>query len=251
VSGERDDTPVSPGAATNDEPGSNPVVSPPELPVEPPEPPVPLTRVAQVTNYIREYEGGDCFFLASPAVVETGALISANMEVFSASVEAANALDAGFRQANDFEAQIFLRPISREQCPAVDFLDRIDAKPALAPQLSISAFKLRPGDTLRGTVVARNGRHAELLLVSGSGQVRNITDDAVPDGGGRSFELTVSGVASEGGEPQLLLAVTTDAPLDLPAASGPADAYFQRLLAEAQRTGQEIGVAVKYFRVGG
>jgi serine/threonine-protein kinase len=247
--------PASTGAGEAGEPTFPPVDKLPdqpiEQPVQPPAEEVPLTRVAQVTNYIHEYDGGDCFFLASPAVVETGDTISANMEVFGASVEAASALDAGFKQANGFEAQIFLRPVNRQQCPAVDFLERVKAKPELAPLLSISAFQLTPGDTLRGTVVAQDGRHAQLLLVSGSGQVRNITDEAVPEGGGMSFALPMSAAASAGGEPQLLLAVTTDTPLDLPSASGPADAYFPLLLAEAQRTGQEVGVAVKYFRVEG
>jgi serine/threonine-protein kinase len=247
-----------PGSTGANEPGEathTPVEKLPdqqiEQPVQPPAEEVPLTRVAQITNYIREYDGGDCFFLASPAVVETGDTISANMEVFGASVEAASALDAGFRQANGFEAQIFLRPVNRQQCPAIDFLERVAAKPELAPLLSISAFQLRPGETLRGTIVAQDGRHAELLLVSGSGQVRNITDEAVPEGGGMSFALPMVAAASGGGEPQLLLVVTTDAPLDLPSASGPADAYFPLLLAEAQRTRQEVGVAVKYFRVEG
>jgi serine/threonine-protein kinase len=229
----------------------DPPVSPPEPPPPPPVEEPPLTRVAQVSNYISGYDGGECFFVASPAVSETGGTISANMEVFGASVAAAGALDEGFKEANGFEAQIFLRQVNEAQCAAVTFLDRVPAKAELAPQLSINAFQLAPGETLRGTSVASGGRHTELLLVSGSGVVKNITEKAVPEGGGMTFEVPVERNTAAGAEPQLLLAVTTDEPLALPPSTAPAESYFPLLRAEAERTGQDVGVAVKYFKVEG
>lgn len=255
----------SPQPGTENQPAppvARPEIAPqPEPPIFQPEvapetdPPVaapePLTRVAEVTSYLRGYEGGACFFAASPAVTETGDSIKASVEVFGSSVAGASALDADFKEANGFEAQIFLRQVSEAQCPVVDFLDRLGARADMAPEIAIAADQLRAGQSLKGTVAADGNRNLELLLVSAEGMVENVSSGAQRGQGGASFDIRLEGAPSGSAEPQLLLALTTDEPLALPSAAVPAAEYFAQALAAAERSDQPIGVAVKYFKAGG
>jgi serine/threonine-protein kinase len=181
-------------------------------------------------------------------VTESDGSISARMEVFANSVQAASALDEGFKQANGFEAQIFLRQVSAAQCAVVDFLDRVGAASQNSPQLAIAADRLRAGESLKGTVSAAEGRHVELLLVSPEGLVENVSVEAQgsPEG---AFDIPLDEAGTP--EPQLLVALTTAEPLVLPSESLPAATYFPQVLAQAERSGDDLGVAVKYFKAGG
>jgi serine/threonine-protein kinase len=251
-----------PGAPAQEEP----VVAPPEPPGGPASPPdvlppeespageeEPLTRLAQVERYVREYSGGNCFFMTPLSIRDTGEDISARLEVFGSAVEPVAALDEAFKQANGFEAQISFRQVTADQCPAVEFMNRVAGAGAAAqaPALTLSSFELSPGAPLTGSVGDLDGRHVDLLLVSDTGAVTNVSADAAPSGNGLAFTVRPETMRAPAARPNLLIALATREPLGLPSSSLPAGAYFPRVLVAAERSNQEIGVAVKYFNVEG
>ena len=220
----------------------------PPAPLRPPasKPAPKLSRTDQITRYIQQYDGGDCFFI-SPVAVSAGA---AQIEGFGAAVEPFQALDDAFKQATGFEADIGLRQIAAAQCPAVAFLRRLQDR-AAAPRLKIGETNLRPGQSLTGTVEGYGKRHVELLLVSDSGSVQNVSSTLKPAAQGKAFALRAQRKAGNNPQPQLVIAVASARPLaSLKLGhSVPAEQLFPQVVAEAEQTGQAVGAEVKYFKL--
>jgi serine/threonine-protein kinase len=230
-------------------PGSPDILPPEEAPATEEEP---LTRLARVEKYVRDYSAGNCFFMTPLSIRDTGEDISARIEVFGSAVEPVKAFDEAFKQANGFEAQISFRQVTADQCPAVEFMSHTAGEAAAAaPELTLSLFELPPDTPLTGSVRDIDGRHVELLLVSETGAVTNVSSDAAPNGNGLSFTVHPETMRARAATPNLLIALVTREPLGLPSSSLPAGAYFPRVLVAAERSNQEIGVAVKYFKMGG
>src|SRR5262249_29921983 len=128
-------------------------------------------RVEKIRRYVEEYDGGECFFVAPVAIGEPAAAL----EGFGATTQPFERLDRSFIRDIGFEAQIGVRQITQPQCPAVTFLGRLRAERARAPRLQINTTTVRSGETLNGTIENFGARHVELLLVSDTGQVQNIS----------------------------------------------------------------------------
>jgi serine/threonine-protein kinase len=226
------------------QPGETVVAALPEVPPKPPE-----TPAEKVTDYVRRYPGGPCFF-AAPTVSEAAAVLKAKVEVFAALVPPVQAFDAAFRRDNGFEADIGLRQVTSSQCPVVDFLGRIGDNAELAPRLTMASLDVRAGEPLSGTVEGVAGRNVALLLVTDAGVVYDLSRYLTQTELGDRFDLQVEGASKTAAEPHLLLVLAADEPLDLPA-SRRAEEYFPRLLGETEAKHRRVGVAVKYFKLGG
>ena len=87
--------------------------------------------------------------------------------------------------------------------------------------------------------------------LKGSGS--DVSEFWVRTGNATSFNLRLQRAEAKTPKPQLVLAVTSPKPLAALATGQPvaADTLFPYVLDEASRTGQPIGVAVKYFTFGG
>ncbi|CUA89919.1 Protein kinase domain [Chelatococcus sambhunathii] len=212
-----------------------------------PAPAGPVPRIAEITRYIDEYSGGDCFFL-NPVEVSANA---AQVEGYGAATQPFVAFDEAFRQVNGFEAQISLRQVTGAQCPLVAFLRQMGPLRGEPPRLDIAAFSLRSGETLSGTVAGTDGREVTVLLVSDDGYVHNLASFLKKDAEALSFSLRVERTSGTGARPQVVLALASPAPLATLAGGKTLDAatLFPLLFAEIDRTGQKVGVAAKYFRL--
>ena len=107
-----------------------------------------ISLAERVRNYIEQYDGGNCFFVAPVAISEHAAAI----EGFGSSIEPFRSFDAAFQRSIGFEADIGVREITEKQCPAVSFLARLRGENARAPHLDIDREALRNGDVLNGMV---------------------------------------------------------------------------------------------------
>lgn len=226
---------------------AQPELAPTTPAVTAPAPAGPVPRITEITRYIDEYSGGDCFFL-NPVEVSANA---AQVEGYGAATQPFVAFDEAFRQVNGFEAQISLRQVTGAQCPLVTFLRQMGPWRGEPPQLDIAAFSLRSGETLSGTVAGMDGREVTVLLVSDDGYVHNLASFLKKDAEALSFNLRVERTSGTGARPQVVLALASPAPLATLAGGKTLNAatLFPLLFAEIDRTGQKVGVAAKYFRL--
>jgi hypothetical protein len=202
--------------------------------------------VERVIRYVQRYDGGTCFFVAPVAVTET----DAKLEGYGASPQPFEALDAAFLHENGFEASIDVRLVTPAQCPAVTLLWQL--RGTNAPRLHIDAINLRPGAPLTGSVDASEDRSIELLLVTNSGVVRNVSRLLKPGPAGRTFMINLADLeGASTGQPQLLIAVASAHPLHALRFNWPiaSDRLLSVVLAEAAGTNQAVSAMARYFKL--
>ena len=200
----------------------------------------------RIIRYLQRYDGGLCFFVAPVEVTET----ITKLEGYGESPKPFEDLDAAFLHENGYEASIDVRLVTPAQCPAVRLLSRL--RGAFAPHLHINATRLRPGAPLTGTLDASEGRSIELLLVTNTGAVRNISQLLKPGASGRTFMLDLADLDGASlGQPQLLIAVASAHPLDVLRFDGrmAADWLLSSVLAETAHTGQPVSAMARYFKL--
>lgn len=222
-------------------------------PAAPPQPELPPARTGpatpdQIASFLRDYNGGECFFVSPVAV----AAREARIEAFGATPTPFMNFDSAFQRSMGFEPEINLRQVTNAQCPVVEFLSRRNAvRGGRPPRLTIKSDRLKSGQELTGSVDARADSNVEVLLVADDGLVHNLAPFSKRSGDAINFSLRVE--ASSGGEkPQLILAISSPRPLATLKLSGPVDAdrFFRQLQEETARA-QMSGISTSYFKLGG
>jgi serine/threonine-protein kinase len=206
-----------------------------------------VERQLRITRFVNNYDGGECFFVAATLVAEN----RATLDGLGSSVAPFEALDSEFKRINGFEANIGVHQVTRDQCAAVNFLSQLKNEPGLPPRLDIGATAVKSGAALTGTVAEFGDRTVALVLVTDNGNVLNLTSGLKPDGDSLSFALNPLSDDMTAGQPQLLLAIVSNAPLGALKndRTGPAAQAFARALKEARDTGQTVNVSPKYFKL--
>ncbi len=217
--------------------------------VNPSQPAVPATA-AKIRDFVEHYNGGDCFFVSAVAIGDSAAAL----EGFGVSAKPFTALDADFRRAIGFEADIGVRQVTAPQCPAIGFLDRLRGERSRAPRLDIDRAELRNGDVLSGMIDRYGDRNVDLVLVSDGGMVQPLSRLLKPGTDAKTFKIDMQ--RGDGGgdrQPQLLIAIATALPLAALAPGQPvaAEEFFRHVLSEAERSGQSISATGRYFMLEG
>jgi hypothetical protein len=210
--------PASPGAANRGSPFAGALTAGRVPPAADP--------VARVTNYVAQYDGGDCFLINVLSISGNAAVL----EGLGASAATFDKFGADFKAAMGFAADVGMRLVSEAQCPAVDFVRQTRSRGA-SPVIRIESYS----QLLSGTIDAP-GSEVELFLVPWSGTVQNVT--ALLKGGNpKTFSMGVAANGAEGSSPFLLVAVATPAPSDVmrPAGSVLAKEFFPKVLSDATR----------------
>jgi serine/threonine protein kinase len=239
---------LTPAPALSPEPAVTPPVKAPpaDAPIAPPSS---STGRDGVVRFIDQYNGGDCFLVMPVAVSDSAAVL----EGFGASTKPFELLDQAFQNSQGFEASIGVRLVAQPQCPAVAFLYQLRANRARAPRITLGSVDLRSGELLVGTVENFANRTVELLLVSNSGIVQNVSSTLKPGTDALSFalELPRSESGSGGKSPQLVMAVASPRIVDALRPSGPipADQFFQQVLGDAQRGAIALAASARYFTI--
>ena len=150
-----------------------------------------------------------------------------------------------------FEASIGVRQVTQAQCPAIKFLGQFGGNQARAPRINLDSVEVKNGETLSGTIENFANRVVELLLVSDSGEVRNLSYLLKPGTNSLSFSIGIQRKAAAADVPQLVMAVATPQVLDSLRQPKPmaADTFFLQAVSEAQRNNVTISTAARYFRL--
>ena len=200
----------------------------------------------KIKSYIEQYDGGNCFFIAPVAISEHAAAI----EGFGSSMEPFRSFDIAFQRVIGFEADIGLRQVTEQQCPAITFLARLRGENARALHLDIDREDLRSGDVLKGMVDRYGTRNVELILVSDSGAVQNVSNLLKQGTDAKTFSIGIQRTEGpRGRQPQLLIAIASPSPLSALQASSPAkaDQFFERVLSEAAKSATPLSAVARYF----
>ena len=203
-----------------------------------------------IKSYIQQYDGGNCFFL-SPIAISNHA---AALEGFGSSIQPFKAFDAAFKRQFGFEANIGVRQITEQQCPAIAFLSQLRANNVRIPHLDIEPEELKNGSVLNGMVDSYGERQVTLLLVSDAGTVQNVSNLLKPGVDSKNFALGLKRAeAIAGRKPQLLIAVATSSPIGALQSNEQAKAnhFFPRVLIEATGSGTPISAVARYFSLEG
>lgn len=242
-------------------PEAKPAPAPPALGEQKPEPkpvaateppptpkadPGPRTPTERVERYISSYDGGPCFFLWPTEVSAQ----KADLEGFGSGAESFIAFDTAFKQAQGFEAQISLRPVTAAQCAMVEFLRQLGSRADRSPKLQIGAFTMKSGEVLSGSVETDGKQNLDVVLIGDDGMVYNLASFLKREGGRASFGLKLEATGA-GAKPQTVLALVSPTPL--PTLSGPNPApgteFFPNLARDVARLDGKLGLGVKYFRI--
>jgi hypothetical protein len=207
----------------------------------------PNDRIEQINRFVNAYDGGDCFFVSSVSVGEH----KATLEGFGSTVAPFETLSNEFKRNVGFEAFIRTHRVAPAQCTAVNFLSRARNQRGRMPSLDLGVTALRGGEALTGTVADFGSREVALLLVADDGSVRNLTNMLRTTGNTKSFSVQVQNSGSQRAQPNLLLAIAENRPLDAltRAPLGSADQVFEQLLVEGQRDGRTLSVGARFFTV--
>jgi Protein kinase domain len=208
----------------------------------------PQTPADKIRRYVEQYDGGQCFFITPVAVGEGRATI----EGFGSSLQPFYTLDEAVKRNLGFEADIAIRMVTEAQCPVITFLAGLRSDRTRAPRVDIDSLVVKDGGTLTGIVDRFGNLNVELMLVSDAGTTLNVTAMLRPGTDGKPFSIGMrkAGSTTES-QPQLLIAIASVRPLAALQISGPvaAQQVFPVALAEALRSGQQVAVTARYFRL--
>jgi eukaryotic-like serine/threonine-protein kinase len=212
----------------------------------------PSDAVERIRQFVRSYDGGDCFFV-EPVTVAEG---NATLEGYGRSAAPFTGLDTEFRRANGFEASVGYHMVSQQQCAAISFFGRLRNPRDLLPRLDVSAGNLRSNGYVSGTVGDFGNRNIELLMIDHEGNVLSLTSLLKGDGDPRSFTINLQRGDTGPARLQLLVALVTSKPLEAlkvrqPGSLelGPADQVFARVADEGRKSGQSIDARIKSFNL--
>jgi serine/threonine-protein kinase len=206
----------------------------------------PSSAAEKIRSYIAQYDGGDCFFVAPVTVGEHGAAI----EGFGTSAEPFVTFDKKFQHAFGFEADIGLRQVTRQQCPALAFMAKLPRQIATEPRLDIDRDSVRSGEVLSGIVDRFGTRNVDLILVSDTGTVQNLSNLLRPGTDAKTFNIGIRSTEDlTGRQPQLLMVIASPSPVNALKSGILTDAnqFFPGVLTEVARSGTPLGAVVRYF----
>jgi Protein kinase domain len=204
------------------------------------------TAAEKIRSFVEHYDGGNCFFLTPVAIGEHTALI----EGLGSSDKPFTAFDTEFHHAIGFDPDIRVLQVTERQCPAIAFLARLRGGDARPPHLDIDQENLRNGEVLNGMVDRYGTRDVDLILVSDTGSVQNVSSLLKPGTDAKSFNIGMRRPEGAAGrQPQLLIAVTSSSPVDAlrPAQPAEAEQFFPRVLSDAARSSKSLSAVARYF----
>jgi serine/threonine-protein kinase len=214
----------------------------------PPQPRQPTSSVADITRFVEQYDGGNCFFL-NPGVIMKGLVL---LEGIGAQSKPFEDFSTEFQLTFNFDPKVSLRVVTERQCPAVAFLGRLRGELARAPHIDLDQDQdsLRNGEVLTGVIDHYGALNVDLLLASDAGSVRNLSNQLKPGTDAKKFSIAMQvSEGDRGRQPQLLIAVAGPRPIDalLPGRSADGNQVFPQLLSDAGRSTKSLSAAARYF----
>ncbi|RWB87777.1 MAG: serine/threonine protein kinase [Mesorhizobium sp.] len=245
-------TPALPAQPPTAEPDKPDVAINLPKPTTPP-PAKPAGELAERASWVRDYNGGNCFY----ATVTSAADRAAAIEGFGTAVQPFEQMLGDFQARFHLEPDISVRLITPSQCGVPTLLRFLGRSGAESPELVLDRTSVPDGSPISGTLITRAGLISNVLLINHSGIAFNLDDRMVPQPDKATFNIPIDLAAADKAAgkalPQVMLVIT--GPQDLQAAmfSGPTPAseLLPKLLKEIQARGPGFSATAKYFQLGG
>ncbi|RWP00940.1 MAG: serine/threonine protein kinase [Mesorhizobium sp.] len=220
-------------------------------PEAPPVPPV--DAMAQRVSWVRNFNGGDCFYATLTSATETTAAI----EGFGTGVQPFERMLSDFQARFHVEPDISVRLIEPAQCEVTNFLHFLDQMPADKPQLVLDRTTVPSGSPIGGTLVTHGGLISSVLLIDHRGMAFNLDDRILAQADKATFNIPIDlGAADKAAGkvvPQIIMVIT--GPEDVRAAvfstPTPSALLLPKILEEIETNRAEFSATAEYFRLGG
>ncbi len=208
----------------------------------------PSDRYRRIVDFIRGYDGGDCF-IALPAMNIEG---NVTFQTFGRDKPREDAFRRALLSLDGLKAEISGGNVADSQCLALAFAQRMQRYPGFSLMIDLDEANIASGASLSGSILNANGRDLHLLLIDDEGTVQSVDRFLARYGGADlafSAPLVLTGGPVE--TKQILIAITADAPLPLFAGTinEPAESFFPKLAGEILAAGADIDLAVEGFSV--
>ncbi|RWB34330.1 serine/threonine-protein kinase [Mesorhizobium sp.] len=212
-----------------------------------------LDYPAQRASWVRDFNGGDCFYATLTSATET----AVEIEGLGTEVQPFERMLSDFQARFHLEPDISVRLIEPAQCEVTDFLRFLDQMPADKPQLALDRTTVPSGSPIGGTLVTRGGLISSVLLIDHRGMAFNLDGRILAQADKATFNFPIDlGAADKAAGkvvPQIIMVIT--GPQDIQAAAfsapTPAALLLPRILEEIDTNRSEFSATAKYFRLGG
>lgn len=204
----------------------------------------PDESVLGVTDWLKSFRGGDCFY--ARAIDQAGKRVA--IEGFSLNVQPLERLERQFKSTFGFEPPIGMRAVREGQCPVVAFAGTV-GDPVSDMKITLKSDVLSRNEELEARISRITRRHVSVFLVAADGGTKNVTPMAKADGRDIVLALPPKDFAA-GKEGYLLLAVAADKPLKALDGSEAkkAASVIEALRREAAENATDLTASIYYFR---
>ncbi|RWB01525.1 serine/threonine-protein kinase [Mesorhizobium sp.] len=212
-----------------------------------------LDHAAQRVSWVRDFNGGDCFYATLTSATEAAVAI----EGLGTEVQPFERMLSDFQARFRVEPDISVRLIEPAQCEVTNFLRFLDQMPADKPQLVLDRTTVPSGSPIGGTLVTHRGLISSVLLIDHKGMAFSLDDLMLAQADKATFNIPIDlGAADKAAGkvvPQIIMVIT--GPQDIHAAAfsapTPAALLLPKILDEIDANRAEFSATAKYFRLGG
>ncbi|PAP94282.1 serine/threonine-protein kinase [Mesorhizobium wenxiniae] len=212
-----------------------------------------LDYPAQRASWVRDFNGGDCFYATLTSATET----AVEIEGLGTEVQPFERMLSDFQARFHVEPDISVRLIEPAQCEVTNFLRFLDQMATDKPQLVLDRTTVPSGSPIGGTLVTRGGLISSVLLIDHRGMAFNLDGRILAQADKATFKFPIDlGAADKAAGkvvPQIIMVIT--GPQDVQAAAfstpTPAALLLPKILEEIATTRSEFSATAKYFRLGG
>ncbi|RWQ15451.1 serine/threonine-protein kinase [Mesorhizobium sp.] len=212
-----------------------------------------LDHAAQRVSWVRDFNGGDCFYATLTSATEAAVAI----EGLGTEVQPFERMLSDFQARFRVEPDISVRLIEPAQCEVTNFLRFLDQMPADKPQLALDRTTVPSGSPIGGTLVTHRGLISSVLLIDHRGMAFSLDDLMLAQADKATFNIPIDlGAADKAAGkvvPQIIMVIT--GPQDIHAAAfsapTPAALLLPKILDEIDANRAEFSATAKYFRLGG
>lgn len=201
-----------------------------------------LEPVDKAARFVRNFDGGPCFFARAAASAGGGVTIQG----VGADKQTFERFYKSFLQDVGVEPALAVRLIAPPQCPAVRLIAAEQSDQSRAPTIKLADYDVPRGKPLAGAVGALAGRRFDLLLIANDGLAHKILSHGASETSA-TFSMPMTPDAKSVGALQILLAVASTRPLKALSTfhSGPAADILPKIAAELGAG--DPGLGVEYF----
>jgi hypothetical protein len=198
--------------------------------IEEEDPVTPPPNFGEVSEFVRTYQGTSACFAAVPIEMADGSIA---VTAYADDANASAALADTVAQHFGGEVAIDARALTPSQCGALSFLGE-SGGPSAQVNLALANQAITDGNFLQGTIRNLDGNYVYLLVVDDEGKVSSADQFLDQNGDMLTFEAQVHLTGSGARSDQLLVAIVSRSPLEVPDAleGRQASEFFKKLSQE-------------------